>query len=116
MPSKKNGKTKGSNRRKPKHPHEIDHPETRWSSSPIVAAAVALCGVALALGWTGWTQHTTSRQSNDDRTLLSSKDLLEKIRRHASFKLASDRNRTLVATADIPAGTVLVEVPRDLMM
>ena len=115
MPSKKNVKTKGSNRRKPKQPREIIHPKTRWSSSPYAAAAVALCGATLALGWIGWT-HIISRQTNDDRTLLSSKDLLEKIRRPASFELASESDRTLVATADIPAETVLMEVPRDLMM
>jgi homoserine acetyltransferase len=43
--------------------------------------------------------------------------MLAMVRKTDSFDLAGDDGkRTLSATANIPAGTVLMEIPRDLMM
>lgn len=113
MPPSKKGKGKGSithiKSTQPQHERRSD--EKRWSSSShFTSVAAALLGVVLALGW----RNLTSKDGGGG--VLSSEDLLAEVRRSSSFELTNSSSRTLLATADIPSGTVLMEIPRELMM
>ena len=53
----------------------------------------------------------------DDGATLSSNDLLMMVRRSSSFDLAKNSDsRMLIATDDIPSGTILMEISRDMMV
>ena len=79
------------------------------SSSSFFTAVIAILGIILAFIWTHYIK-------NNDDVLLSLQDLLSMVRRSNSFNLTNSGNRTLLATDDIKSGTILMEIPRDLMM
>ncbi len=116
MPPSRKKKTRSANNAHPpaRSPHEQRRPEAeaRWTLlSSVISAAL---GVVLAYLW------ATTKLSGGGGTTgspLSSEDMLAMVRKTDSFDLAGDDGkRTLSATANIPAGTVLMEIPRDLMM
>lgn len=77
----------------------------------VSSVAYAALGVVLAFIW------TSTERSGGDGGALSSEGILAMVRRSSSFDLAtSDGKRALYATANIPAGTMLIETARDLMM
>jgi hypothetical protein len=105
MPPPRKSKTKIAKAHQSAQPHER-RLEARLGFFSVAFAAL---GVVLAYLWASTTR-------SDDGTTLSSEAMLAMVRRSASFDLASDGKRTLSATANIPAGTVLMGIPRELMM
>ena len=116
MPPSRKKKTRSANNSHPpaRSPHEQRRPEAeaRWTLLSLVISAAL--GVVLAYLW------ATTKLSGGGGTTgspLSSEDMLAMVRKTDSFDLAGDDGkRTLSATANIPAWTVLMEIPRDLMM
>lgn len=100
MPSKK---------RKAKAPHASTQAQPSTSPSRVTGAAAAI-GVAIALGSTYLLQTFFY-----DGAPLSSEGLLAMVRKSDLFELVKD-TRTLSAVSDIPAGTLLMEIPRELMV
>lgn len=121
MPKKNSkGRPKGgakSSRRSPEDAPELAG-GARWLSPRFAAAAVG--GAALAAGWTRFLAQNDVGGGGGGETEghpLSSRELLARVRKSRSFELTtSGGTRTLSATADIPANTVLMEIPRELMV
>lgn len=75
-----------------------------------VAVAVALMANRLVDNNSG---HINIKiNSNND--IIDASDLLRRVQKSSSFELK--QNRTLIATEDIPSQTVLMEIPRELMI
>jgi len=125
---KPKGKPKGT---KPKRsPNADDTTSTHdgnekrsWSSSSLIAsAATFLGGAALAIAWNRYLPQTAMDSGNGDAAVnmegdpTSKEGLLARVRRSRSFDLVDKTNRTLVANTDISSGTVLMEIPRELMI
>eukprot|EP00986_Skeletonema_menzelii_P012745 scaffold7197_cov88-Skeletonema_menzelii.AAC.8 len=73
----------------------------------LIAVAVALIGNRL-VGNSGDNINITSNN------IIDTSDLLNRVQKSSSFQLK--HNRTLIAIDDIPSQTVLMEIPRELMI
>jgi hypothetical protein len=108
-PSSRKKKTKNAKADQSSQPQGERRSEARLAL--VSTMAYAALGVVFAYMW------ASTKRSGGDGGVLSSEDILAMVRRSSSFDLAmSNGKRALYATTNIPAGTVLIETVRDLMM
>eukprot|EP00984_Skeletonema_dohrnii_P037035 scaffold38642_cov150-Skeletonema_dohrnii-CCMP3373.AAC.3 len=73
--------------------------------------------VATALVWNRLDGNINSNNSDinsDINSIIDASDLLQRVQKSSSFELK--HSRTLIATENIPSQTVLMELPRELMI
>ena len=117
MPKRKSGpKIKGGGRTAKSSSNSNVKPATDNQSNYLqvggvagfIAVAVALIGHRLVGNNSG---HINGNSNNN---IIDAPDLLRRVQKSSSFELK--HNRTLIATDDIPSQTVLMEIPRELMI